>query len=213
MSTVVTVWEYAVRMVFISDDYLSDFAVHALPRSQVKRHAGPTPVIDVCLQGDEGFSITALTLTAFFLHITDYRLAINPAGRVLTTDSLVSHSVSSDRAQGPQNFDFLCSDFVGLQRVGRLHRHHTQQLQQMVLNHIPQLADVIVVTPPPFNTDGFCCCNLDVVNATVVPLRVDHTIRKPQCQQVLHGLFTQVMINTVDVAFVKTIGHSAIDVL
>ncbi len=83
----------------------------------------------------------------------------------------------------------------------------------MVLNHIPQLADIIVITPTPLNTDGFCCRNLDMINAAVVPLRVDHTIRKPQCQQVLYSFFTQVVINAVDIAFVKTIGHGAVDVL
>ena len=50
-----------------------------------------------------------------------------------------------------------------------------------------------------------------MVNTSIIPLRVDESIGKPQRQQVLDGLFAQVVIDTVDVALWKIAPHGIID--
>ena len=81
----------------------------------------------------------------------------------------------------------------------------------MVLYHIAQLTDAIVVSPSPFNADLFSNRDLHVVNATLIPLGIDKPVSKPQHQQVLHRLLTQVMVNPVNVALVEKASQGLID--
>ena len=52
----------------------------------------------------------------------------------------------------------------------------------MVLYHVAQLTDLVVIGPATFDTHHFTNRNLHVINAGVVPLTVDEAIGKSQYQ-------------------------------
>ena len=116
-----------------------------------------------------------------------------------------------DWSQRFDNFDLLVADALSFKRVGGLHRHQTQQLHQVVLHHIAQLPDTVVVSPATFYAHLLGHRNLYVINATLVPLRIDKPVGKPKHQQVLHGLLTEVMINAVDVSLGEEARQGLID--
>ena len=60
----------------------------------------------------------------------------------------------------------------------------------MVLHHIAQLPDLIVIRPATFDPYHLADRDLDVVNTGVIPLTVDKAVGKAQNKQVLDGLFT-----------------------
>src|SRR5689334_6391643 len=49
-----------------------------------------------------------------------------------------------------------------------------------------------------FYAQRFCHSNLNMVDITAIPNRLEDTVRKPKYQDVLHGFFTEIMINAVD---------------
>ena len=61
-----------------------------------------------------------------------------------------AHHVSLDvgggqRPQAVQHADLGVADHFGVERPGRLHRHDAQHLQHVVLHHVAQRADALVV--------------------------------------------------------------------
>ena len=75
----------------------------------------------------------------------------------------------------------------------------------MVLYHIAQLPDLIVIRPATFDAYHFPDGNLNVVNAGVIPLTVDKAVGKAQDKKVLNGLFAEVMIDAVDRFFIEVL--------
>ena len=51
-----------------------------------------------------------------------------------------------------------------------------------------------------------------MINAALIPLRVDEAIGKSQHQEVLDRFLTKVVINTIDVALVKVLRQRVVDV-
>ena len=76
---------------------------------------------------------------------------------------------------------------------------------------LAQLTDAIVVSPSPFNADLFSNRDLHVVNATLIPLGIDKAIGKSQHQKVLHRLFAQVVIDSVDILVIEKLSECFID--
>ena len=75
----------------------------------------------------------------------------------------------------------------------------------MVLDHIAELPDLIVVGPTTLDPYHLADGDLDVVNAGVIPLTVDKAVGKAQNKKVLDGLFTEVVIDAVDRLFIEVL--------
>ncbi len=74
----------------------------------------------------------------------------------------------------------------------------------MVLKHIPDHADAVVISGPMSNPDLLCNRDLYVIDIVAVPHGLIDGIGKTRNQDVLNRLFPQVMIDPVYLAFVKT---------
>ena len=81
----------------------------------------------------------------------------------------------------------------------------------MVLYHVAQLTDLVVIGPATFDTHHFTDRNLHVINAGVIPLTVDKAIGKSQYQQVLYGFLTQVVIDSINRLFIEILGECFVD--
>ena len=81
----------------------------------------------------------------------------------------------------------------------------------MVLHHVAQCAGIVVVTPAAFESDGFRDGDLHVVDGRRVPQRLEQRVREPQREQVLHRLFSEVVIDAEDAVFVEDAAHRLVD--
>src|ERR1035437_5985341 len=73
----------------------------------------------------------------------------------------------------------------------------------MVLDHVRQRARFLVIRAAPLDADGFRRRNLHVVDVTPVPQGLENPVAEPECQDVLHSLLAQVVVDAVNLGFVE----------
>ena len=71
----------------------------------------------------------------------------------------------------------------------------------MVRHHVAQGASHIEVTAALFHAHRFSYRDLHVVNVVLVPNRFKDAIAEAENQNVLHGLFAQIMVNAENLIF------------
>ena len=199
-----------VRHVAEIDDDLGQAFLHAFAGAQEERHAGPAPVVDLGLDGDEGFGLAA-GRNALLLQVADHRLASHGAGLVLAAHGLVGHILLAERAQRFQHLQLFVTYRVGAQVGRRFHRHDTEQLQQVVLHHVAQRAGAVVEIATGADAQVFRDGDLYVVNPLAAPQRFEQRVGKADGQQVLYRLLTQVVVDTVQLLFLEVAGNGFVD--
>lgn len=81
----------------------------------------------------------------------------------------------------------------------------------MVLDHVAHLPGLVEVTPAPFNTHLFRDGDFDMVDSAAVPVIDEQRVGKAQRQQVEDRLFTEVVVDTVDLALFKKLADLVVD--
>src|SRR5207253_1349225 len=103
----------------------------SLPGPQEERYACPTPVVDEDLERDERFG-SRLPDNAVLIAIRDHRLSELEAGAILSTNDVLADGVALYRSERLQHFELFVANDIVVERVGRLHGHEREQLEQMV---------------------------------------------------------------------------------
>ncbi len=99
------------------------------------------------------------------------------------------------RTYGGQHLLLLGAELAGLERGRLLHGGQCEQLQQVVLDHVPRDADPVEVSGPTADSDVLRHGDLDVIDVVVVPHRLEQLIGEPQRHHVLHGFLAQIVID------------------
>ncbi len=86
-----------------------------------------------------------------------------------------------------------------------------QQLQQMVLHHVAQRTGLVVERPARFNAQRLCNSDLHMTNAPAAPQRLEQRIAETQCEQVLHRLLAEVVIDAEDLRLAEDGAHMRVD--
>ena len=133
--------------------------------------------------------------------------------RVLRPDGILFDILADDGPEAAQHFHLGIAHDVGIERVGWLHRDETEQLQQVILNHVPQGAGFFIITGPRPDAFRFADGNLDVVDIFVVPDRLENAVGEPDDHEVLDGLFAQIMIDPENLRLVEDLAGDFIDLL
>ena len=89
------------------------FVAHTFACAQKKRHPSPTPILDLRLQSDKGFGVTASGCVGL-IGISGHSHAIDAACLVLPPHHLLGHIAWSQRLQRLQYLDFLIAHRIGL---------------------------------------------------------------------------------------------------
>ena len=89
-------------------------------------------------------------------------------------------------------------DRIGMERNGRLHGGHGQQLKQMIRNHVAQRPGSFVKPATVFDAHGFRRGNLHMIDIIAVPQRFNNIVGKAEDHQVLDRLFSKIVVNAVD---------------
>ena len=114
-----------------------------------------------------------------------------------------------ERAHGVQQLCLAVANGLGGQRVGRLHRHEREHLEQVVLDDVAQRPSLLVVAAAAVDTGGLGDRDLDVVDHLSRPGPLDHRVREPEDKDVLHRLLAEVMVDAEDLRLVEDLAHDA----
>src|SRR5690606_22616611 len=83
----------------------------------------------------------------------------------------------------------------------------------MVLYHISQSTRSLIIPAPVFYTYSFGCGNLYMVDIVTIPYRFEQGIGKTKCQNVLYGFLPQIMIDAINLTFIKHICEQLVEFL
>src|SRR5438445_13209758 len=90
-----------------------------------------------------------------------------------------------------------------MKRYRRLHGSQTEELHHMVGNHVAQGASVVEVSATSFHPHGFSIRDLDMIDVTAIPKRLEDRVVEPEHHNVLHCLLPEIMINAVNLILVQ----------
>lgn len=93
----------------------------------------------------------------------------------------------------------------------RLHRHKTEKLQQMILDHIPQRACVFVISGASPYTERLRGGDLDLIDIVCVPKRREDRVSEAQDKDVLRGFFPEKVVDSVGLLLAEGVADDAIE--
>jgi hypothetical protein len=85
----------------------------------------------------------------------------------------------------------------------RFHRDKRHQLQEMVLEHVTEAPRFFVVAAAVLDAQRFGRGYLNMVDVLTVPDRLDDRIGKPEREDVLDGVLSEIVINPKDLLFIQ----------
>ncbi len=81
----------------------------------------------------------------------------------------------------------------------------------MVLKHVAHHAGLVIIAAAIFHAHGFRRGNLHVVDVAPVPDRLENGVGETENHDVLHRLFAEIVIDSVDLFFIEHFVHSAVE--
>mmetsp|Transcript_16308 Transcript_16308/g.48909 ORF Transcript_16308/g.48909 Transcript_16308/m.48909 type:complete len:388 (+) Transcript_16308:465-1628(+) len=160
--------------------------VQRLAGLQDERHPRPAVILDVQHAHGEGGSDRVLG-DPFVIQIPWHTVA----RRVLPQHTVLH----CDRGDGPQHLHLLIPDVIGTQADRLLHGNERHDLNQVILDDIPNDAELVKVAAPPLRAKRLLEANLHVGNVVAVPAGGNNGIGEPQHDQVLCQLLAQVVVD------------------
>ncbi len=133
--------------------------------------------------------------------------------RILRPDGVLFDILADDGPEAAQHFHLGIAHHVGIERVGRFHRDEAEQLQEVILNHVPQGAGLFIIAGPGPDAFRFADGNLDMVDIFVVPDRLEDAVGEPDDHEVLDGLFAQIVVDAENLRFVEDLAGDFVDLL
>src|ERR1700755_1933159 len=73
----------------------------------------------------------------------------------------------------------------------------------MVLHHVAQRAGFLVICAATFDADGFGGGDLDIVDISSVPQRLEDAVAEAESQNVLDGFLAEIVVYAIDLALVE----------
>src|SRR5215471_16805498 len=128
------------------DDFLA-IPFHRLAGAQSE--AGPRPAPAIELQRHLGEGLGAMFGSySVFLDVGRDVTITHPPGPVAGSASTDGDGIVVEWAHRTQNVDLAVAQISLPQAERRLHRHQAEELQEMVLHHVLERPDVVVIASP-----------------------------------------------------------------
>ncbi|MNN30266.1 hypothetical protein D3C81_1439110 [compost metagenome] len=118
---------------------------------------------------------------------------------------MVNDLIFGNRTQCRHNITLLHSYFFGSAAFRQVHRHHHQNLQHMILEHISNCACLIEICGPILNPNKLIRRNLNIRNIAIRPQGLKYWIRETKYLQILNHRLTKVVVNPVDLFLSKSL--------
>src|SRR5208282_1021605 len=114
-----------------------------------------------------------------------------PVAAKLATDNLSW----VERPHGVQQAQLLRAHCVRITARRRVHRQQRYYLQQVILHHVPNCADLFVEAATTPNAESFSHRYLDTIDEISVPDRLEECIGKAEIKQILYRLLAQIVVD------------------
>ena len=184
------------------DRDLGDPLRQPLSRPDVERNPRPSPVVD--REPDRRVGGRPRIRLHFLLGpISGHRLAPDDAGPVLAPHRPVVDVLFAERPDRLEHLDLLRAHGVRLEGDRRLHRRQTEELEEMILEHVANDARLLVIAGAVLDADGLGDGDLHVVHVAVVPERLEDAVGEAQHEDVLDRLLPEVVVDAVDLPLGK----------
>src|ERR1051325_8965872 len=129
----------------------------AFAGADVKRHAPPSPGINLQLERSESF---------------DFGIGRH-AGLLAVAAELAAHQIPGyERGGGFEHLHFFVPDRFAVRADRRLHSQICEYLEKMVLNYIADGADLLIKRAAALDTKILCHGDLDALEMHAVPARL-----------------------------------------
>src|SRR5947209_5973739 len=102
-----------------------------------------------------------------------------------------------------EDLGLLVMHSIRAERNGWFHGGERKELEEVIRHHVAQRAGHVKVSAAFFHAYSFGHGDLDVVNKPVVPYRLKNTVAEAEDQDVLDGLFAEVMINAENLVLIE----------
>ena len=83
----------------------------------------------------------------------------------------------------------------------------------MILHHIPQCARLLEVTAAAFDANALRHRNLHIIHVVAVPNRLENPVGESKDQDILNGLFAQVVIDAIDLVLFEDRQYMVIELV
>ena len=167
----------------------------ALAGADINGHPAPAPGIDVEFERGKGLNIGIGR---------DTRLTA-------VTPKLVADEVFCVKwRNGFKDLYLLVADGFAIGANRRFHRQVSQDLEEMVLNHVTYGADLFIKCTSTFHAERLRHRDLNAFDVSAVPERFEHGVGKAKEQHAVHGLFAKIMVNPENRLLVKGLEQNLI---
>ena len=194
--------EQAHRRPAVPDEDDGGACRHPLTGAQIEGDALPAPVVD----GDPHCDVGRCG------RIGRDPLQIAISGDVTRRGVLAEDDLSRvDRSHRGQHLHLLGADRVRFHIDRRLHRHHREQLGEMVLHHVSHGACLFVVRLTALHAVRFGHGDLDRLDVVPVPGPLEQGVGEAEDEEVPHRLLGQKVIDAIDVALVEPLVNDIVE--
>ena len=83
-------------------------------------------------------------------------------------------------------------------------------MQEVVLNHVPERPGFLIIAAPAPDPIVFRHGDLHVVDVAAVPNRLEECVGEPEGEDVLNGLFSEIVVYPVDLGFLEILGEQQV---
>jgi hypothetical protein len=105
--------------------------------------------------------------------------------------------VANQRPDRAQDIHLPIAQVAGVEADRRLHRDQAEQLQEMVLQHVLERPDAVVVAGPTFQRECLVPDDVHLSDVLAVPGGLENTVGQPGAENVLNGRHGQEVVDPV----------------
>jgi hypothetical protein len=172
--------------------------------------AGPAPVVQREVHFGEGLR-AALRIHAILLGVGRHRpFADLPAG-VAGAAGAVDRLFRAQGANGTQDVDFTIAQVTVAEADRRLHGDQAQELQEVILQHVLERSDAVVIAGSPLERQRFVPDDVHLGDMGTVPDRLQDAVGEPRPQDVLDGRHRQEVVDAEDRLLGIEAGQKAVE--
>src|SRR5512132_2480163 len=106
-----------------------------------------------------------------------------------------------------QNLHLLVADGVRREGAWRLHGGESEQLQEVILEHVPKNSRLLIVLSAPFHTDCFGGGDLHVGDVVSIPQWLEDLVPEAEYQDILVAFLPKVVIDTIDLVLAEFVEY------
>ena len=103
-----------------------------------------------------------------------------------------------------QDLHLLPANGICIQRRRGLHRDERENLEHVILNHVPERAGTVVVAAAAvLHGQRLCDRDLHRLDVVSIPKRLEDRVVESKAEQVLNRLFSEIVIDPVNLILVQ----------